>query len=81
LRPRIEEITDGLLADIGPTADVDLLDVFAFPLPITVICELLGVPTKDRDDFRTWSNALVSAASRRRRSSRRRRPWPATCPR
>jgi cytochrome P450 len=60
LRPRIEEITDGLLADIGPAADVDLLDVFAFPLPITVICELLGVPTKDRDDFRTWSNALVS---------------------
>jgi len=60
LRPRIEEITDGLLADIGPTADVDLLDVFAFPLPITVICELLGVPTKDRDDFRAWSNALVS---------------------
>ncbi|HEY3607753.1 MAG TPA: cytochrome P450 [Pseudonocardiaceae bacterium] len=60
LRPRIEEITDGLLADIGPTADVDLLDVFAFPLPITVICELLGVPTKDRDDFRRWSNVLVS---------------------
>jgi cytochrome P450 len=60
LRPRIEEITDGLLADIGPVADVDLLDVFAFPLPITVICELLGVPTKDRDDFRRWSNALIS---------------------
>jgi cytochrome P450 len=60
LRPRIEEITDGLVADIGPAADVDLLDVFAFPLPITVICELLGVPTKDRDDFRTWSNALIS---------------------
>jgi cytochrome P450 len=60
LRPRIEEITDGLLTAIGPTADVDLLDVFAFPLPITVICELLGVPTKDRDDFRAWSNALIS---------------------
>jgi cytochrome P450 len=60
LRPRIEEITNGLLAGIGPTADVDLLDVFAFPLPITVICELLGVPTKDRDDFRTWSNVLIS---------------------
>jgi cytochrome P450 len=60
LRPRIEDITEGLLADIGPAADVDLLDAFAFPLPITVICELLGVPTTDRDDFRKWSNALIS---------------------
>jgi cytochrome P450 len=60
LRPRIEDITDGLLADIGPAADVDLLDTFAFPLPITVICELLGIPTRDRDDFRTWSNVLIS---------------------
>ena len=60
LRPRIEEITASLVAGIGPTAEVDLLDTFAFPLPITVICELLGVPTEDRDDFRTWSNILIS---------------------
>jgi cytochrome P450 len=60
LRPRIEEITAGLVAAIGPAADVDLLDTFAFPLPITVICELLGIPTEDRDDFRTWSNILIS---------------------
>lgn len=60
LRPRIEEITESLLAGIGPTAEVDLLDTFAFPLPITVICELLGIPTEDRDDFRTWSNILIS---------------------
>ncbi len=60
LRPRIEEIAAGLLADIGAKADVDLLDAFAFPLPITVICELLGVPAEDRDDFRTWSNVLIS---------------------
>jgi cytochrome P450 len=63
LRPRIEEITAGLLADIGPSADVDLLDVFAFPLPITVISELLGIPTKDRDAFRTWSNILISGSA------------------
>ena len=62
LRPRIEEITAGLLADIGPGGDVDLLDVFAFPLPITVISELLGIPTKDRDVFRTWSNILISGS-------------------
>ncbi|HEY0805824.1 MAG TPA: cytochrome P450 [Pseudonocardiaceae bacterium] len=63
LRPRIDEITAGLLADIGPSAEVDLLDAFAFPLPITVICELLGIPTKDRDDFRTWSNILLSGTT------------------
>jgi cytochrome P450 len=65
LRPRIEEITAGLLADIGPAAEVDFLDVFAFPLPITVICELLGVPTADRDDFRHWSNVLISGGVER----------------
>jgi len=63
MRPRIEEITSGLIAAIGPKADVDLLDAFAFPLPITVICELLGVPTEDRDDFRNWSNLLLSGGA------------------
>jgi cytochrome P450 len=59
LRPRIQQITDELLAAIDDPV-VDLLDAFAFPLPITVICELLGVPTDDRDDFRKWSNTLLS---------------------
>ncbi|HVV22290.1 MAG TPA: cytochrome P450 [Pseudonocardiaceae bacterium] len=61
LRPRIQQIADELLAAIDQP-EVDLLDAFAFPLPITVICELLGVPTDDRDDFRKWSNLLLSDA-------------------
>ena len=40
--------------------EVDLLTAFAFPLPVTVICELLGVPTADRDQFRAWSASIVS---------------------
>ncbi len=60
LRPRIEEITAGLLDDMSGT--VDLLEAFAFPLPITVICELLGIPDDDKDDFRSWSGTLVSAS-------------------
>jgi cytochrome P450 len=60
LRPRIEEITETLLDGMAGRDEVDLLNAFAFPLPITVICELLGVPQEDRDDFRTWSNTLLS---------------------
>lgn len=39
---------------------VDLLDSYAFPLPIAVICELLGVPDDEKDDFRSWTAVLVN---------------------
>lgn len=51
LRPRVQTITDDLLDDIAamdPGSRVDLVSAFAFPLPFTVICELLGVPEADR---------------------------------
>jgi cytochrome P450 len=60
LRPRIEEITEDLLAEMAKQEEVDLLEAFAFPLPITVICELLGVPVEDREDFRKWSALILS---------------------
>jgi cytochrome P450 len=60
LRPRITSITAGLLDDMSTQREVDLLASFAFPLPVTVICELLGVPVADRDDFRAWSATIVS---------------------
>jgi cytochrome P450 len=62
LRPRIEQIADELLDAVAATGEVDLLAALAFPLPITVICELLGVPAEDREKFRVWSNTIVSAA-------------------
>ncbi|MEU6994446.1 cytochrome P450 [Streptomyces sp. NPDC046465] len=67
LRPRIQHITDGLLDAMlteGGTAHErrgDLLEVLAFPLPITVICELLGVPDIDREAFRRMSNGVVAS--------------------
>ncbi|EXG81063.1 cytochrome P450 family protein [Cryptosporangium arvum] len=65
LRPRIEEIAASLLDEMEAGPDrVDLLDAYAFPLPITVICELLGVSMGDRDDFRAWSNTLLQSADR-----------------
>jgi cytochrome P450 len=64
MRPRIEEITAELLAAHRPGERVNLLDVLAFPLPITVISELLGVPDDDRDEFRHWSNVLIGGVDR-----------------
>ncbi|MFF9065955.1 cytochrome P450 [Streptomyces sp. NPDC014891] len=60
LRPRIERLTADLVDAMEPAGRADLVDAFAYPLPVTVICELLGVPTKDRDTFRRWSTELVS---------------------
>ncbi|GAA4967043.1 cytochrome P450 [Pseudonocardia tropica] len=62
LRPRIEQIA-GELADAAAQAgpELDLLDHFAFPLPMTVISEILGVPGERREDFRHWSNLLLSS--------------------
>ncbi|WP_026212411.1 cytochrome P450 family protein [Longispora albida] len=60
LRPRVEEITAGLLDEMAGQDTVDLIDAFAFPLPIQVICELLGIPGADRESFRDWSNTIVA---------------------
>ena len=62
LRPRIQEIADGLIDAVESSGEMDLVDEFAFPLPITVIAELLGVPVADRDRFRRWTNAIITPA-------------------
>src|SRR5919204_854439 len=62
LRPRTQEIADGLIDAVEGRAEMDLVDDFAFPLPITVIAELLGIPVADRDRFRLWSNVIMTPA-------------------
>jgi cytochrome P450 len=62
LRPRIQEIADDLLDRMETRGEMDLVDDYAFPLPITVIAELLGIPVEDQGRFRVWSNAFVSPA-------------------
>ncbi|MDR0269712.1 cytochrome P450, partial [Paenibacillus sp.] len=61
LRGRIQEIADDLLDEVQDSGKMDLIDEFAFPLPIIVICEMLGVCTEDRDRFREWSGAFIEA--------------------
>ncbi|MER5764022.1 cytochrome P450 [Streptomyces sp. NPDC002082] len=62
LRPRIQEIVDGLLDGMEalPERRADLIEAFAQPLPMTVICELLGVPEADRGAFHGWITEMVS---------------------
>jgi cytochrome P450 len=62
LRPRIQSIADELLDAVEPRREMDLSADYAFPLPITVIAELLGVPTEHQDRFRVWSDALITPA-------------------
>jgi cytochrome P450 len=62
LRPRIQAIADELLDATEEPGAMDLVDDYAFPLPIIVIAELLGIPPEDRDRFRTWSNTFVLPA-------------------
>ncbi|MFH7597402.1 cytochrome P450 [Streptomyces racemochromogenes] len=64
LRPRVRALTAGLLDELeaaGPPAD--LVDRFALPVPVAVICRLLGVPVEDRPRFRVWSDAALSTSS------------------
>jgi cytochrome P450 len=60
LRPRIQTIADELLDAVEAHGEMDLSAAYAFPLPITVIAEMLGVPQADRDRFKEWSDAIVT---------------------
>ncbi len=62
LRPRIQQIADGLLDAVQNRGQMDLIAEFALPLPITVISEMLGIPAPDRPRFRAWSQTLVNAS-------------------
>ncbi|WP_449354657.1 cytochrome P450 family protein [Virgibacillus natechei] len=62
-RVRIQEITDELLEQTEGQEKMDLIEEFAFPLPIIVICEILGIPVEDRDQFRTWSNSMIEGTN------------------
>ncbi len=54
LRPHIQQIVDGLLDGVESRGEMDLIEDFAYPLPVIVICEMLGVPVEDRDRFKSW---------------------------
>ncbi|MCD2188369.1 cytochrome P450 family protein [Actinomycetospora soli] len=59
LRPAVEQIAATLLDRAEQAGEIDLVGDFAVPLPMQVICELLGVPLDDRDAFAEWSRTMI----------------------
>ncbi|MBB5939167.1 cytochrome P450 [Streptomyces zagrosensis] len=57
--PRVQELTDRLIDDFVERGSADLIHEFAFPLPIYAICDMLGVPAEDQDDFRDWAGMMI----------------------
>ncbi|MFI6768100.1 cytochrome P450 [Streptomyces sp. NPDC050355] len=62
MRGEIARLTEELLGPFQAGRQVDIVDDFAYPLPVTVICRLLGVPRQDEPQLQEWSNTLVAAA-------------------
>ncbi len=63
LRPRIEEICHGMLDKVIEQGHMDLINDLAYPLPVTVIAELLGIPPDDRDTFKRWADELIGSTT------------------
>jgi cytochrome P450 len=60
MRPRIEEIVNELLDPLADQEEFDLVLELAWPLPVIVIAEMLGIPREDREQFKRWSDAMVA---------------------
>jgi cytochrome P450 len=62
LRPYVQEVVDDLLAPLADSdADADLVTSYADLIPVTVVCELLGVPHEDHEECRAWSEEIALA--------------------
>jgi cytochrome P450 len=59
MEPRIQALTASLLDGVKDEESVDIVDALAFPLPVMVIAELLGIPTADREQFRSWTSDMI----------------------
>ncbi len=61
LEPRITELVNELLDEVAAKGRIDVIEDLAYPLPVIVIAEMLGVPVKDRDQFKRWSDVIVGS--------------------
>ena len=63
MKTRVQRLAGELLDCVALHGEMDLIKDYALPLPMTIITEILGVPTRDRHSFHKWSNAVVSLSS------------------
>ncbi|GAB1688771.1 cytochrome P450 family protein [Krasilnikovia sp. M28-CT-15] len=71
LRPRIQLSADALLDAAAARGQADLVRDYAGPLPVAVICDLLGVPAADREDFRSWTDTMMTPPAHDRAAAAR----------
>jgi cytochrome P450 len=64
LEPRVQQLCDELIDAVVTTSTFDLHDAIAYPLPVIVIAEMLGISAEDRASFKHWSDELVAAMGR-----------------
>ncbi|MFE0455592.1 cytochrome P450 [Streptomyces sp. NPDC058914] len=69
LAPRVEELAHQYIDTFAPRGETDLVTAYTGPLPMAVICELLGVPAERRDDLQSWTRAAMTNPSDRQRAS------------
>jgi hypothetical protein len=63
LRPRVAEVADALIARVAPSGAMDVVADFAYPLPMTLISEILGIPGADREQVKRWADAIAGFMS------------------
>jgi cytochrome P450 len=73
LAPRVQTIANDLLDQVQGMGKMDLIAAYALPLPVFVICEMLGIPESDREQVADWSQAIISPGSRNLSYSARKR--------
>ncbi len=73
LRPEIRRVTTQLLDQLTGQSQFDFVDDFAYPLPVTVICRILGVPREDEPQFHQWVKGIVETVGLRPETQLRRR--------
>ena len=59
MRPVVQSLVDGLLDDIAPRGGMDIMRDYAYPIPATIISDMLGIPDADRDRFGHLSNEII----------------------
>jgi cytochrome P450 len=59
LRPRVQQVVDELIDVVQPMGEMDVVEDLAYPLPVVIICEMLGVPPSDHERFKGWSRDLA----------------------